>query len=140
MGGTVEHSVVCRALQAGLSSLIIISMMYPICALVAKRSPRLAYICFTVVTCLRNISGTFAFTSCMVIVNMVAPKRYIGAVNGVGQTLASFVRGAGPALGGGLWSLSVGSGVAGSQFFLFAFISGVAVGGHLLYSFMDPSS
>ena len=58
-------------------------------------------------------------------VNTVAPKGSLGAVNGVGQTLASAVRAAGPALGGIFWGESLvlfqylGMGAWGHQFLPF---------------------
>lgn len=55
----------------------------------------------------KAISGTNAFTGCIILVNTVAPKESLGAVNGVGQTLASAVRAAGPALGGLFWAWSL---------------------------------
>jgi hypothetical protein len=66
--------------------------------------------------------------------------RCAGAINGVGQTLASFVRGAGPALGGGLWSATVASGLPESQFVVFCFVSAIAIGGNVLYSFLESST
>ena len=56
---------------------------------------------------LKSISGSNAFTSCLVLVNLAAPKESLGQVNGAGQTLASGVRALGPWLGGILWSLSL---------------------------------
>lgn len=41
-----------------------------------------------------------------VLVNSAAPKQSLGAVNGAGQSLASAVRAAGPALGGLAWGWS----------------------------------
>jgi MFS family permease len=55
----------------------------------------------------KAIAGTNAFTGCIILVNAVAPKESLGAVNGVGQTLASAVRAAGPALGGLFWAWSL---------------------------------
>lgn len=55
----------------------------------------------------KAIAGTNAFTGCIILVNVVAPKESLGAVNGVGQTLASAVRAAGPALGGLFWAWSL---------------------------------
>ena len=55
---------------------------------------------------LRSVFANNAFTSSMVLVNEAAPRESIGLVNGAGQTLASFVRALGPALGGGLWGFA----------------------------------
>jgi hypothetical protein len=43
-------------------------------------------------------------TSSIILVNGAPHQSQLGAVNGVGQTVASFVRGAGPAMAGFLWS------------------------------------
>jgi hypothetical protein len=55
----------------------------------------------------KAISGTNAFTGCIILVNAVAPKDSLGAVNGAGQSLASLVRALGPALGGLSWGWSL---------------------------------
>ena len=56
---------------------------------------------------MKAIAGTNAFTGCIILVNAVSPKESLGAVNGVGQTLASAVRALGPALGGLFWAWSL---------------------------------
>lgn len=82
---------------------------------------------------LKAIAGTMSFTSSIIMVNSVAPKGSLGAVNGVGQTLASAVRAAGPALGGILWGSSLvlfksmGTDPWGHQFLPFAFGAVVAL-------------
>ena len=124
----------------GLVALALLAWLYPFCTIIARTAPRVAYVYLVAITCARNVSATFAFTSSMVMLNVAAPREHIGAINGVGQTLASFVRGAGPALGGGLWSVSVGSGLSGSQFIVFAFISCVALAGNALYGFLDTTA
>jgi hypothetical protein len=78
--------------------------------------------------------------SCLLQVNVTAQKfatSQVGRVNGVGQTLASLVRGLGPALGGTLWSLSVASELPGSYFLVFAVISLSAGLTCCLYSAVD---
>lgn len=56
---------------------------------------------------LKSIAGSNAFTSCLVLVNLAAPKESLGEVNGLGQTLASGVRALGPFLGGVMWAGSI---------------------------------
>lgn len=56
---------------------------------------------------LKSIAGSNVFTSCLVLVNLVAPKESLGEVNGLGQTLASGVRALGPFLGGVMWAGSI---------------------------------
>jgi hypothetical protein len=62
-----------------------------------------------------------------------APQEQLGAVNGVGQTLAAFVRGVGPALGGVLWAASLELQQAGQQFLTFTIIALLAFGTWLLF-------
>ncbi|PSC76968.1 MFS general substrate transporter [Micractinium conductrix] len=54
----------------------------------------------------KAVAGTNAFTGCLILVNEAAPVQSLGAVNGAGQSLASLVRAAGPALGGLTWGWS----------------------------------
>ena len=69
----------CRALRFGLGSLTAIALLYPFCTIIARHSMPLAYVFLVTVTCLRNISATFAFTSSMVMLNVAAPREHIGA-------------------------------------------------------------
>ena len=108
-------------------------MLFPFATCIARHSLRASYVYLTAVVCLRTVSANFAFNSSMVMVNVAAPKAHVGAINGVGQTLASFVRGVGPALAGALWSLSVATGLANSQFIVFAIVSALAAAGNGLY-------
>lgn len=55
----------------------------------------------------KAIAATNAFTSCLILVNAAAPEGSLGKVNGVGQSIASLVRAAGPALGGLAWAWSL---------------------------------
>ena len=93
-----------RAAQCGLAG------MAPFCVSLAAPSllppgfPRSAS--FSLLLVLRSCFANNAFTSSMVLVNEAAPRESIGLVNGAGQTLASFVRAVGPALGGGLWGFA----------------------------------
>lgn len=63
--------------------------------------PSLVLICT-----LKNICATFSFTAVMIQVNHSVSEEYLGAVNGLGQSLAALARAIGPALGGALWSMS----------------------------------
>ena len=93
-----------RAARCGLAG------MAPFCLLLAAPSlarqglPRASSL--SLLLCLRSVFANNAFTSSMVLVNEAAPRESIGLVNGAGQTLASFVRAVGPALGGGLWGFA----------------------------------
>lgn len=89
---------------------------------------------------LKSLSGCFAFTGTMIVVNMSVDPQQLGAVNGVGQSLASLARGVGPAVGGLLWGMTVHlqGHVAGAQLLPFACVAGTAVVALLLYAFVRP--
>eukprot|EP00741_Cyanophora_paradoxa_P022067 tig00021434_g21302.t1 len=59
---------------------------------------------------IRAACGSTAFTAAILMVNNSAPASHLGAVNGLGQSLASLVRAFGPAVGSTVfaWSLSAG--------------------------------
>jgi MFS family permease len=56
---------------------------------------------------LKNMFACFSYTAVMIQINHSAEEEYLGSVNGLGQSLASFARAVGPAIGGILWSFSV---------------------------------
>lgn len=58
------------------------------------------------VTVLKNVFACFSFGAVMIQVNHSVHDEYLGAVNGLGQSLAALARAIGPALGGALWSVS----------------------------------
>ena len=93
-----------RAARCGLAG------MAPFCLLLAAPSLLPAGLArsaaLSLLLVLRSVFANNAFTSSMVLVNEAAPRESIGLVNGAGQTLASFVRALGPALGGGLWGFA----------------------------------
>ena len=80
-------------------------LLFPLASVVPSQT--LGAVIFWAGMGLKSISGSNAFTSCLVLVNLAAPKESLGQVNGAGQTLASGVRALGPWLGGMLWSLSL---------------------------------
>ncbi|CAG8664492.1 12333_t:CDS:2, partial [Acaulospora morrowiae] len=55
----------------------------------------------------RYFLGVCTFTPVMIFINNSTTSDTLGTVNGIGQTLASFVRSIGPAFGGFLWSWSL---------------------------------
>lgn len=54
----------------------------------------------------KSVFACLAFGAVMIQVNHSVHDEYLGAVNGLGQSLAALARAIGPALGGALWSLS----------------------------------
>lgn len=55
---------------------------------------------------LKNLFSCFMFTSSIIMVNHSVTDEYLGAANGLGQSLGALARSLGPAVGGLLWSLS----------------------------------
>jgi hypothetical protein len=56
---------------------------------------------------LRNVSGVQAFTATFMMISNSVSSKYRGAINGFGQTLASFSRMCGPVFAGSLFSWSL---------------------------------
>ena len=94
-----------RTCIIGLWMTMGVVLLFPLASVVSLRM--ISAIIFWAGMGLKSISGSNAFTSCLVLVNLAAPKESLGQVNGAGQTLASGVRALGPWLGGILWSLSL---------------------------------
>jgi len=94
-----------RTCMIGLWMTTGIVLLFPLASVVPSQT--LGAVIFWAAMGLKSISGSNAFTSCLVLVNLAAPKESLGSVNGAGQTLASGVRALGPWLGGILWSLSL---------------------------------
>ena len=87
----------------GLYMTLPMAMMFPLSSVGVLNAEVMLW---TAVTC-KYIAGTNAFTACIVLVNLAAPKESLGEVNGLGQTLASGVRALGPFLGGVMWASSI---------------------------------
>jgi hypothetical protein len=87
---------------------------------------------------LKAVAGCSAFTGAMILVNLVTPPEQLGAVNGAGQSLASFVRGLGPAVGGLLWAAAVTLHRGGAQALPFGAISLCVVGAWGVYRGVAP--
>ena len=58
----------------------------------------------------RAAIGACSFTPVFMLINGSAPQSSLGAVNGLGQTLAAAARTVGPLVGGGVWSGTIGWG------------------------------
>lgn len=58
------------------------------------------------VNVLKSVFSCLAFGAVMIQVNHSVHDEYLGAVNGLGQSLAALARAIGPAIGGAMWSLS----------------------------------
>lgn len=58
-----------------------------------------------IVNTVKNLFTCMAFTSAILMVNHSVTDEYLGAVNGLGQSLGALARSLGPAVGGLLWSV-----------------------------------
>lgn len=126
--------------RSGLLGTPPFALLYPLASLVAGHMVPAQVFMFLAMG-LRGIASTNAFTACIILVNQSAPQGTLGAVNGAGQTLASFVRALAPALGGLSWGWSTALKVPGHQFLPFGFMALVALGTLLVYrGFQLPES
>jgi uncharacterized membrane protein YgcG len=92
-------------------------------------------VCFSI-SIDRSIADYVKFVVFVAQVNHSVTDEYLGAVNGLGQSLAALARSVGPALGGVLWSLSTTH-----HFVYLNFIAVVVVLGASLYiSSLMPAS
>lgn len=90
---------------------------------------------------LKNVIGSATFTPSMILIQTVSPPSALGRVNGVGQTLAAVVRGAGPYLAGLFWGISTEMEVTGQQYLAFALDAMITLSIPLLYARVEiPSS
>jgi MFS family permease len=126
-----------RVVQIGLWQTPLFAALLPLASLCAGRMLPAQLIMFAGMG-LRGMASTNAFTACIIMVNQFAPEGTLGSVNGAGQSLASFVRAAAPALGGLSWGWSTGLGFPGHQFLPFLFIAAVAMGTLLVYRQLEP--
>ncbi|PRW58585.1 glucuronokinase 1 isoform A [Chlorella sorokiniana] len=104
---------VVRALRLGLWLAAPMALSIPACSLFGGSLAPTQVALFLAMG-FKAVAGTSAFTACLILVNAAAPKHALGSVNGVGQTLASGVRGLGPALGGLMWGWSLSLAPPGS--------------------------
>lgn len=83
-----------RALRLGLWLAAPMALSIPACSLFGGALAPTQVALFLTMG-FKAVAGTSAFTACLILVNAAAPKHALGSVNGVGQTLASGVRGLG---------------------------------------------
>lgn len=87
----------------------------------------------------KNAAACAAFTGAIVMVNALSRPEQLGAVNGVGQTLASLARGVGPAVAGVLWGATVeGLRVQGAQMVPYLMVALTAILGLVIYCCLRP--
>jgi hypothetical protein len=87
----------------------------------------------------KNAAACAAFTGAIVMVNALCNPKQLGAVNGVGQTLASLARGVGPAAAGVLWGATVeGVRVPGAQMVPYLMVAITAIVGLVIYCCLEP--
>lgn len=74
-----------------------------------------------------------SFTGALIMVNAAPRPDQLGSINGIGQTVASAVRGIGPAVGGLLFSMALGLHKPGQQFLPWAIVTSAALAAWALY-------
>ena len=79
------------------------------------------------ITVCKSLFACFAFSAVMIQVNHSVHDEYLGAVNGLGQSLAALARAIGPAMGGAFWSLSTKHHFVYLNFILIAVIFSVCL-------------
>lgn len=125
--GTLKVAFIGHFASVGVCFLV------PSSSLVVRSSPAAAHGVLYFAMFWRAFATCNAFTSSLIMVNVVAHPTQLGAVNGVGQTIASFVRGLGPAVVGLLWSLFLTVPLPGRQFLTFAVVSLSSLGACWVY-------
>ena len=83
-----------------------------------------------------NLAKVTGLNSSIIAVNLVAPKKSMGRINGAAMALQSAGRALGPLLSGGVWALSVTLHKPGQQFIGFAFIAAALFATQFLYAFL----
>ena len=128
-----KHFGVQRLARVGLYLSVPVWLGVPAASLfLPSRHAAMAALCVTLA--MKSVAGASTFTASMVMVNTSSPPSQLGQVNGMGQSVAAFVRGAGPAIGGLLWSCSIGTGLPYHQFLVFGLLSLMSIGTTLVYS------
>ncbi|GLC73711.1 hypothetical protein PLESTF_001411000 [Pleodorina starrii] len=125
-----------RLTRAGLAASVVTCLMIPAVADIRTASRVAAQVFLYGAMVVKAFAQSSAFTGSIIAVNAAPSPAQLGAVNGVGQTLAALVRGVGPALGGLLWAVSLGLHSAGQQFLTFGLIAAVAAVNYGLYGFV----
>jgi hypothetical protein len=120
--------------RLGLALAALVCIAVPLPSLLAARGISTgAQVLLYLALALKAPAQCSAFTGAIIMVNAAPAAEQLGAVNGVGQSLASLVRGAGPALGGALWAACLRAPVPGHQFLTFAVVACVAVAAEAVY-------
>eukprot|EP00668_Euglena_longa_P005736 GGOE01006771.1.p1 GENE.GGOE01006771.1~~GGOE01006771.1.p1 ORF type:complete len:541 (+),score=137.41 GGOE01006771.1:68-1624(+) len=80
---------------------------YPYMHHIGAVNPTAALVSTQVLICLRQGANGASFTAIILMMTNACPMAYLGAMNGIGQSLVSFARAFGPAMAGLLWSASI---------------------------------
>jgi hypothetical protein len=105
----------------------------PLPSLLAAADPAAARALLYLALCFKALGQCSAFTGAIIMVNAAPALGQLGAVNGVGQTLASLVRGIGPAVGGVLWGAFLQVPRPGSPFLTYLAVAATALAADLVY-------
>ncbi|GIL70232.1 hypothetical protein Vretifemale_1079 [Volvox reticuliferus] len=131
-----RHVGTLRLTRLGLMASVVTCILIPLVANLWNASAIFAQVFLYFAMVVKAFAQCSAFTGSIIAVNAAPSQEQLGAVNGVGQTLAALVRGVGPALGGLLWAVSLGLHSPGQQFLTFGLIAAVAAANFGLYGFV----
>ncbi|KAG2501487.1 hypothetical protein HYH03_001264 [Edaphochlamys debaryana] len=112
-----------RLARWGLLTAAAVCLLIPAVASLRAASAAAASVLLYFTTSIHAISLCNTAVGAMIAMNTAPSAEQLGAVNGVGQTLAALLRGVGPALGGVLWAASLGLHAPGQQFLTFALVA-----------------
>lgn len=85
---------------------------------------------------LDNLAKVSGLNSSIIVVNLVADKKSMGAINGAAMALQSGGRALGPLMSGAIWAASVSMHIPGQQFLGFVFIALALAATQFIYLFV----
>eukprot|EP01084_Bolivina_argentea_P084620 152963_1 len=128
---TFNHRYLCMYLGALGSTLVCLSMPSVYWFTFANDTILTTSWFLLIMVCLIESIFTGTFSICFVVsacyVNNSVPNSHIGKANGIGQTVAAFVRGVGPIITGFIWSESVTKIEDGDHWFVYFAYSPAAI-------------
>jgi len=124
--------------RAGLGGAVPLCLALPLPSLLpGGGSSSARVLALSLLLAARSLAANLAFTAAMLSINVAAPPGDVGLVNGAGQTIASFVRAAGPAAGGVLWG-AASLLRPGGQFLPFALVAAAMAAAARLFHHVTP--
>lgn len=120
-----RHLGVLRCLRIAFLIFPAVYFLTPFISLITD--PMMKEVVMVALLMVRGVGGTFAFpTSTIMLTNSAPSLRVLGTVNGLATTVSAVGRAAGPAIGGGLFTLGVKRGYIIVPFWTLSAISALA--------------